>query len=73
MVCKLLAHDPQALKQLLGSDTEMLLTKIDPKPRIDSGTQILIEHGYYQPKLPKKQQPRYTGYLGPASDLENLK
>jgi len=73
MVCKLLAHDPQALKELLGSDTEMLLTKIDPKHRIDSGTQILIEHGYYQPKLPKKQQPRYTGYLGPASDLENLK
>lgn len=72
-VSKLLAHDPSSLQNILAGDAEMLLTKIDPKPRIDSGTQILIEHGYYQPKLPKKQQPRYTGYLGPASDLENLK
>jgi hypothetical protein len=72
MLGKVLYHDPEAVRAIIGDDAVILLGSSKPyeKPVIDSNTQILTQLRFLGKSWAPATGPRFTGYFGPATDLK---
>ena len=75
MLGKILYHDPEAVKAIIGEDAAILLDNSEPpaKPVIDTNTQLLTELKWRGKTWAPAAEPRFSGHFGNSSDLEKRK